>query len=265
MGDINISDISKNASLSILAIGKKKTIEIPIKLGELSDEERREINAKVVEEYIALEVVKTDFENRKVVVSFQNVKAEMSLVAADRGEIYKWDNIKVDMIELSNGKKVHIIRFEDSDGVKFNRRKGVRMMVDRRMYVKQGGGLYPIILNDVSYCGFGFTEKFDQNLDVERPLILELQNRNGDFYDYIHGSIVRTIEKESGEVFHGCKVAKDDQQSMQKYVAILQMELIRGKTPKDVVKNEEHQEWKESITYQLGRAMKGEEMPHLPK
>lgn len=252
---MKLSDITTESHLSIRAVIEDNETEVPIKMAVLEDADIMELNRAIHEPFIPLEVVVQEYEKKMQVVSFHHHQAKLSLVAVHEDELYIWNNIRVEFHTLNSGKKVHLLVTMSNVGEKYNRRRGVRIDFHRHMDVRQNGKNLNILVKDISYCGIGFIEFGESKLDPNAPFVLMLtdeEDGNKVLVGKITGKVIRQETTEGGVTLSGCIVAKDHYAFLQKYLAIKQLEQIRGKPSyKSVQKMDESEDWKNNVKKRL--------------
>ncbi len=256
MDTIKIQDLTSESSLSILALIDDKQTEVPIKMAVLTEDEMDEDSSIINGPFVPLDVIVHEMDKKFAVISFQNARADIQLIAVHDGEIYKWDNVMVTMIQLENGKKIHLCKLQNSKGTKFNRRRGVRLPLDQAMEVQQKGTTYKVIVRDLSYCGIGLLERGESKLDVKEPFILFLSERNKDkevIVGKITAKIIRQEKTENGDTISGCITAKGHYNFLQRYIAIKQMERIKGESMNGVQRTCNNENWRYTTAKELGR------------
>ena len=229
---MNISDIPKESTLVIVAADGKKKMELPAEFAELSSAEQSEIEVKFSNDVIVIENIMQQWQEKLVEVSFEGKISDLELIAVTKAGVFRWKKIRVYKYKLSNERNVQLIYSKKLEGEKYNRRRGVRVILDRRMDVEQNGQSYSVVVKDLSYCGVSFLEPLGSQINPEEPFILKLSEdseKGDEIVASIKGKILHQREAESGGVFSGCVLSPEHAAYLQKYVAIKQMERISGK------------------------------------
>ena len=253
---MKLSELNFESSLSLMAELEGGQTDIPITRAELSEDEYNEIEATVGARFIPLEVIVQEYEKKFAVISFQNSKAKLSLIAFHENELYKWDNVVVDRVQLQSGKSIHLVKVPNPNGSKFNRRRGVRIDIGRYMEIEQKNKNFNVLIKDLSYCGLGIMEKGESKIDVNEPFTLHLTESRGSenrLVAKIVAKVIRQEEIEGGYIKSGCIIAKGHYNFLQRYVATKQMENLQGKSGgySDVMRADNSDNWKKSIAKQL--------------
>lgn len=250
MPNMHISEITPEATISVIGTLDNKKMELPTEYAHLTPDEANELDIKFGEGYLPLESILQYWQDRLMEVSFKGHESKIDLIAITKNGLYRWENISVRKYELSTGKSVHIVTAPNHYGSKYNRRRGVRIKIDRVMNVEQDDNMYSVIVKDLSYCGVAFTEPLGAQLDSKRPFILHLVE-NGDDGEVLIGKFACEIrnqkEEESGAVTSGCIIYADHAPFLQRYIANKQIEEIRGKKVDPLTKNSYSKEWKRDV------------------
>ena len=244
---MHILSITPNDTLSIMASFEKKKYELPTEYTKLTPEEYEEIKAKVSGDFLPLKNVLHMWQEKLREVSFRGTLAQLDLIAITDNGLFCWNDVKVYKYDFASGKSVHVVYPKSPIGDKFNRRRGVRISVDRIMEVEQDGHTFLTFVRDLSYCGVSLSEMTDERLDPEKKFVLHFTEETGDGEKYIgdfEGKIVNQKEKENGQIVSGCVLASYHASFLQKYIATKQIESLRGHQPTDgITKNMTGENW----------------------
>ena len=230
--EFKISDIKKDHTLSIVATLDSNNIEMPAEYAHLSAEELAELRSKYDSEILPLENIVTTIQEKMLAVSFKGHVSKIDLIVVNQEGVYRWSNVKVYRIKLKSGKMVNLVTSKQRAGEKFNRRRGVRIDLDKAMKLEQEGQTYTVVVRDLSYCGVSFVEPNGSQLQKGMPFLLNLvdSTEKGDKeIGKITGKILNQRTLDSGAVVSGCIVSADHAQMLQRYIAIKQMEQISGR------------------------------------
>ena len=251
----NINELTSEHQLYIRASVGDQYTEVAIKLANLTDEQQEQVKRRVNGYYIALDVVVSEYQKKMQVISFQHHKADLALIALIGNDLFKWDGINVDMMVLNDGTKVHVLVLRAPEGLRYNRRRGIRVNIDRRMEIRQNDVTYNILVRDISYCGIGLQELGDSKLNMKDPFVLFLTENDGKrdvLIGKITGRVVRQEKLENGMTISGCITADSNHSFLQKYVATKQMELVSGKSKfKSIERNATGDDWKKNVADML--------------
>ena len=252
---LDIEELNSEAMLSLMAIIEGKQVELPLTMAQLSGEEKAELQNRIKGSILALEVVMMEGAERPTIINFKNAAAEMTLYAVVGEDAYRWDNVRIGLLQLKTGRRVHVLKPVISAGQKHNRRKGLRLDMDITMEILQDGRKVNVLVQDISYCGLRILERGGSQLDKEQPFIVALIDDNkGERKPVINldAKIVRQKVFENGDVESGCIIAKGQQDFLQRYVAIKQMERIRGGVVyKTIARTDTTEDWKKNTAEKL--------------
>ncbi len=252
---LNIKDIPLDSTLVVVGVSGNKKIELPAEMSVLSEEEEAEIEAKFSGKVLVIENIVQRMQDKMLAISFEGNISNLELIAVTKLGVFRWDKVKVYKYKLASGRDVQLVVPKRVDGVKFNRRRGVRVVLDKRMDVEQGGTTYSVVVNDLSYCGVSFLEPLGAQINPDEPFVLSLaeSSKDGDIVvAKVRGKILHQREDESGGVFSGCVLSPEHAAFLQKYVAIKQMESISGKKQyKGVTKVMTGDHWEEDMAEAL--------------
>ena len=249
---LNISEITPEATISIVATYENRKIELPTEYAHLSDEEQIELEEKYGKKILPLENILKKWQDKLKEIDFKGTLSKLNLVVICKEGIFHWENVKIAKYTFKSGKAIHIVVSRRLEGERYNRRRGVRINIDKVMDVEQGDKRYSVIVRDLSYCGVAFVEPLGAQLDTKEEFILHLIDKDDEGNEItiakIRGRINNQKDNENGGVLNGCTIAADHAAFLQKYIATKQIEAIRGKRPgKKLEKNKTGEDWKEKI------------------
>ncbi len=249
---LNISEVTPEATISVIATLDKKKIELPTKYALLTEDEEKELNDKYGDKYLALENILKMWQDKLKEVNFTGSISKLSLIAITKEGIFHWDDIKIYKYTFKSGKNIHLVLSMNPVGEKYNRRRGIRINLDKIMSIEQDGEVHTVIVRDLSYCGVAFEEPSGSKIDPSKAFVLKLIDTTPEGEEYLvarlTGRINNQKEKEDGGVVSGCILAADHASELQRYIATKQIDMIRGKRiGKVVTKIEEGENWKNKI------------------
>ena len=233
--DITIADINKDYTLSIIATLDSKTIEMPVEYARLTVEEVAEVDKRFGQDIVPLENIMTKIQEKMLEVSFKGHVSTLDLVAVSEEGVFKWAHAKVYRVKLASGKEINLITSKQRFGEKFNRRRGVRIDLDKAMKLEQQGQTYTVVVRDLSYCGVSFVEPNGAQVQKGMPFTLHLSENSDDGEKLIGaftGKILNQRTLDSGAVVSGCILSASHASFLQRYIAAKQMEQISGKRKK---------------------------------
>ncbi|MCR5417215.1 MAG: PilZ domain-containing protein [Pseudobutyrivibrio sp.] len=260
---MDINSIPIDATVYIVANLGNKTAELQSKMSSLNEEEKEELTKMYGDTAICIEpIVRGEGDNVKE-VSFSGHVSKLELLASTTNGMFKWSPVAVNNQKLSSGKVVNVVKPKFTEGKYINRRRGVRVNLDKAMIVEQNGEKYNVVVKDISYCGVGFVEPKEGKLDPNEPFVLHLMETTKDNENIVlgkfGGKILYQKSLESGGVFSGCVLGSQHADYLQKYVATKQLEIISGKSRMaPLQKSVEGENWKENITEALESSFKNE-------
>lgn len=252
--ELKISEIQKDYTLSLVATLDNKKVDLPLEYANLSSEEAEEVARKFGPECIPLESIMKKWEEKILEVSFKGHTSKLEFIVVTTEEVYHWTTVKIFKVKLDSGRAINILSSDLPFGVKFNRRRGVRITLDKVMTIEQGDDSYIVIVRDLSYCGVGFFEPVSGKVQKGMPFILHLTEStdNGDkLVCKLTGKILHQREEEGGLV-SGCVLSAQHASFLQRYIAIKQMEQISGrKQDYRVEHTASGDDWKNQVVSQL--------------
>lgn len=248
---LNIVEINSGTTLSVVANYNGKKLDLQAEYALVSEKEIAELKEAFGAHIVPVEEITLEQGGKSYTVSFDGHISHIQLVAVNRDGAFLWENVRVARTKLPSGHKIHVLILLNPDGQAFNRRRGVRINLDRNMEVQQDGQSYKVLVRDISYCGVGFYEALGTNLTVGEPftLLLSEENRDGEtILGKITGKILNQREAESGGVITGCVINAQHAEFLQKYIALKQIERISGKKQDMTLqKTVAGDNWKEKI------------------
>lgn len=232
LDELQIQDITEDYTLSIVATLDSKNVELPAEYAHLAKEELEEIWGKYGKNVLPLENIVTSLHEKMLQVSFSGHISKLDLIAISTDGVFRWGNVKIYKIKLSTGKDINLLASKQLIGERFNRRRGVRVDLDKAMKIEQQGEVYTVVVRDLSYCGLSFVEPNGAHVQKGMPFVLNLVEtaENGDKeIGKITGKILNQRELEDGAVISGCIISANHATMLQRYIAIKQIEQISGK------------------------------------
>ena len=256
---LKVTDINSKVTLSVIATLDNKKVELPVDYAKLTAAEAVEVKANYGDMVIPLEDIVKQWQEQVLQVSFKGHLSLLELVAVDNEGVYLWDKVQIYKVKLSTGKRLNLLQVNTVEGERYNRRRGVRIAVDKNMEIQQDGELYSVRVRDLSYCGVGFIEPDVSHLKIGVPFILFLsedsetgEKQLGRFV----GKVINQRELPNGGVFDGCIISSQHSAFLQRYIARKQIEQIKGRTASGTVKrNVTGADWKNKIVDSLVESM----------
>lgn len=227
-----IIDINSETTLTVVAVLDGGKAELPAKFANISDEELAEVRRRYGDKALPLENIISHMEEKVFEVSFKNHLSELQLIAIQDEEVFLWTKVKILKITLSTGKQISLLLATTKEGRKFNRRKGVRIALDKRMSVEQDGESFDVIVSDLSYCGVGIMEQKESKIKTGMPFVLYLTETEGNTETLVSKIVCKKInerEPSKGVITSGCVISSQHADYLQKYIAIKQLERLNGK------------------------------------
>ncbi len=252
---LTITEINKDTTLSVLATLDGKKLELPVEYAKITGEELAELQESYGKLVIPLEDVVKRWQEKLFQVSFKGHLSKLELIAINADGVFVWDNVKIYKVKLSTGTSVNLLKAKMVEGKKFNRRRGVRIALDKRMDIQQGGKIIKVVVRDLSYCGLGFIEPTESKIKVGEPFILFLveDTDEGDkLIGKFKGKVINQRELPAGGIFSGCVISSEHSTFLQRYIAMKQMEQISGRKMASAVQhNISGKNWKNKIVNSL--------------
>ena len=256
-----ISDISQEATISVVATLGNKKIELPAKYAILNPDEQQELISKYDNKVVPLENILKMWQDKLKAINFKGTLSKLELLVITKdGSIYHWENVKIIKYTLASGKSIHILFSKRLEGEKYNRRRGIRINIDKVMDIEQGEEMHSVIVRDLSFCGVAFIEPLRLKLDLQKPFVLHLVDEDDEGNELvigkIHGYIINIKEDESGGVLYRCNIDAKHYAFLQKYIANKQIEAIRGRRlTKRVEKITTGEYWQEDLAEALKESL----------
>ncbi|QFJ55455.1 PilZ domain-containing protein [Pseudobutyrivibrio xylanivorans] len=252
---LTINKIDSQVTLSIIAILDNKKMELPVDYVSISDAELANFKSIYGSFIVPVGDVVKEWEEQLFKVSFKGHLSKLELIAVTDEGVYRWGDVKIFKVRLQSGKNIQLLKAMCNDGQKFNRRRGVRVDLDRRMNIEMDGQYYNVLIRDMSYCGVGFVNPESLNISKGQPFFLHLTDfdSKGEPVELARlvCKVVNTREK-NGVTTSGCIISSNHAQFLQRYIAKKQMEEISGK--REFVgyqKNVEGENWQKTVAAAL--------------
>ncbi|SHI86931.1 hypothetical protein [Pseudobutyrivibrio xylanivorans] len=254
---LHISEVKPTDSITVTAMMDSKKIEISCTYAELTEEQTEFLNVNYGNHYLPVELITMEVNGEVVPVTFQEQNSVLQVVVVNPDGVFKFENILIRKTTLPGDRTFHLINAVSTLGIRFNRRRGVRVNVDTRMELEQGEEKFIILVREISYCGFSFINLSQKDVDPSRPFVLNLIERDGDksfSYGKFIGKVHRTEEVKGGSTIYGCILAEKHADQLQKYVAMKQLELLTGKKAfaEDIQKTSNSDRWRAEVADALG-------------
>ncbi len=254
---LHISEVKPTDSIAVTAMMDSKKVEISCTYAELTEEQTEFLNVNYGNHYLPVELITMEVNGEVVPVTFQGQNSVLQVVVVNPDGVFKFENILIRKTTLPGDKTFHLINAVSTLGIRYNRRRGVRVNVDTRMELEQGEEKFIILVREISYCGFSFINLSQKDVDPSRPFVLNLIERDGDksfSYGKFIGKVHRTEEVKGGSTIYGCVLADKHADQLQKYVAMKQLELLTGKKAfaEDIQKTSNSDRWRAEVADALG-------------
>ena len=256
--NINLCDLNQEATLSVIGSLDNKKIELPTEYAILSESEMQELKKRVGLYFVPLENILKIWQDKLQEVKFTGSVSKLSFIAITKDGVYHWENVKIIKHVFNSGRSIHVVLCANPVGEKYNRRRGVRINIDKMMNVEQNGQIYPVIVRDLSYCGIAFLEQAQAAVDPDKAFVINLTDTNEDGEDYLVAKLTGRINNQKdydeGRILCGCILAADHASELQRYIANKQIEAIRGKKiGKRISKNVSGDNWQEEVINKLNK------------
>ena len=260
---LHISEVTEKANISVQATLDNKKLELPTEYAILDEKEREEFTSKYGKKGIPMENIIQMWQDKVREVDFTGSVSKLDLIVVNEQGVFKWENIKIYKFTFSSGRGIHVALPTLEEGYKYNRRRGVRINIDRVMEVEQDDTMYSVIVRDLSYCGVGFVEPLGSQIDPKREFILHLAEDTDDGEKIIgrfFGKIINQKDDVNGGIFSGCTISSDHAEFLQRYIATKQIEAIRGNNSEPGIKRIKTGEfWKEDIAEAISKTQEEDE------
>lgn len=247
-GKMNITTISPDDNISVTALLDNKKVDLDVDYASISEDEMNQLIRKYGKLILPIELITTEFDGDNITVNFDSQNCLLKFIVVNQAGVFKWDHIKVKKHTFPSGKAVHVVISLVPEGVKYNRRRGVRVSIDTRMEIEQNDVKYMVLVRDISYCGFSFINLTPGDFNPAQPFLLHLIERDGDRSFTVGkfvGKVLRTQEMDNLPTVYGCILSEKHAMQLQKYVAMKQMEFISGKKQySEIQKTSNSQDWR---------------------
>ena len=255
---LHISEVTAENNITISAMMGKKQIDLQAIYATLTDAEKDALDEIYGDKYIPIELIIEEHEGETLAVTFMKQNSKVEVVAVTPYGVFKFSNVRILRFDFDTGKSIHVIHGLATKGVPCNRRRGVRINLDTRMELEQENVKIPVLVREISYCGFSFINLSKSDVDIKKAFVLNLMERDGDRAYSIGkfvGKVHRVQEVDGGKTVYGCILADKHAAALQKYVAMKQLEFLNGKKMKDIEKNSTNANWRAEMADALGYAM----------
>lgn len=254
---LNISDVTSEANISIIGVLDNKKMELPTEYANLTEAEIQELDEKF-SDYLALETILKQWQEKLQEVSFKGTVSKIDLIVINSDGVYHWENVKIIRYVLQSGKSIHIATVRNPEGERYNRRRGIRININKKMKVIQDDKVYPVIVKDLSYCGVAIEELNGSEIDKDKAFVLMLTDTDADGVEFLVAKLTGRVNNQketgNGSVVSGCILAADHASDLQRYIANKQIAEIRGmNVGKKIKKNVVGDNWKKEIAIQLDK------------
>ena len=256
---LHIMDVKPTDSISITAMLESKKVELSATYAELTEEQTAFLNVNYGNHYLPVELITQKINGEERPVSFDEHNSALKVVVVNPDGVFKFENVLIRKVTLPQDRTFHLINAVSTIGIRYNRRRGVRVNVDSRMEIDQSDNKIIILVREISYCGFSFINLSPTDIDIDRPFLLNLIERDGDksfLVGKFIGKVHRVEESKEGNTIYGCILAEKHAAQLQKYVAMKQMEAVSGKKSfADIQKISTSESWRQEVAEALGRSL----------
>ncbi|SFH57354.1 PilZ domain-containing protein [Pseudobutyrivibrio sp. OR37] len=228
---IHIVRITKDDTISILATVNDRLLELPLTYAELTVGEKEELIDRYGAQVLAVGNILKMWQDKINEIHVKGKISKLDLIDVNPYGVFKWDNVKINKCVLKTGKLIYVITPKSSEGARYNRRRGVRIKIDKPMTVEQNEKFYTVIVKDISYCGVAIEELGVSKLDTKQEFILHFSETDLDGNDKpvgeFWGRVKTQKNNENGSVVSGCVFSADHASFLQKYIATKQIERMK--------------------------------------
>ena len=260
---LHISDVKPSDSIAVTAMMGSKKVELPATYAELTEEQLEFLNINYGNHYLPVELITEEVNGEEIPITFDGNNSVLHVVVVTPDGVFKFEHILIRKTTLPGEKNFHLINAISTIGIRFNRRRGVRVNIDSRMELEQGEEKFQILVREISYCGFSFVNLSPNDVDPARPFILNIIERDEDKSFSIGkfiGKVHRVEEQSGGGKIYGCVLADKHANQLQRYIAMKQMEALTGKKAfVDIQKNYNSDRWRQEIADALGQELNQDE------
>ncbi len=259
---LHINEVAPGNSITVTAIQGKKQLDIQAIYAELTEAEKKALDEIYGDKYIPIELITEEVDGETFSVNFMQQNSKVEVVAVHGDGVFKFSNVRILKFNFDDGKSIHLIHGLNPKGVPCNRRRGVRINLDTRMELEQDKERLPILVREISYCGFSFINLSKKDINLNNPFILNLMEHDeGKTYSIgrFVGKVHRVQKVEGGHDIYGCILADKHAATLQKYIAMKQLEFLNGKKMKSVEKNSNSDNWRAEIADALGDTLEESE------
>lgn len=229
---LTIQKIDAQVTLSIIANLDNKKIELPVKYSLVSENELASLKSVYGEDILPIDDIVKEWEEQIFKVTFRGRLSKIDLVAVDTEGVYRWGDIKIFKVKLATGRNIQLIKVNNPDGERFNRRRGVRVDLDRRMRIDVDTGAHTVLVKDLSYCGVSFVRPQGVEFPNGKQFLLHLTDFDSKGEQVELARLICKVinfREDKGEPVYGCVISAKHSQYLQRYIAKKQMEEISGK------------------------------------
>ncbi len=257
---LHISEVKPDDSISVTAMMDGKKVDLSCKYAELTEEQLEFLEVNYGNHYLPVELITMEVNGEEIPLNFQGQNSVLQVVVVNSDGVFKFEKILIRKTTLPGDKTFHLINAISTIGIRFNRRRGVRVNVDTRMELEQGEEKFIILVREISYCGFSFINLSQSDVDINRPFVLNLIERDEEksfSYGKFIGKVHRVEEVKGKSTIYGCVLAEKHADQLQKYVAMKQLEFLTGKKAfgEDIQKNNNSDRWRAEIADELGKTL----------
>lgn len=231
--NISIADLGSRVTVSVIADVGDQKIELPAERASLSSTELLQVQAKYGKNIFPLCDVINKWQEKIKAAKIKGKIGNLDFIVITSFGVFKWEDIKLYKFKLESGRIIYIVVASDELGERYNRRRGIRIGIDKVMDVEQMDNMYSVIVKDISYCGVAILEPMGSQIDPDGYFMLHLidYDEEGNTHPVaeITAKIANQKVNEDGSVFSGCSILADHASFLQQYIANKQIEILRAK------------------------------------
>ncbi|MBR4708069.1 MAG: hypothetical protein IKP29_08445 [Pseudobutyrivibrio sp.] len=230
---ISIADLGSKVTVSVIADVGQQKIELPAERASLSTEELSLVKAKYGQNVFPLDDVINKWQEKIKAAKIKGKIGKLDFLVITSFGVFRWEDIKLYKFKLESGRLVYVVVAAEELGERYNRRRGIRIGIDKVMDVEQMDNMYSVIVKDISYCGVAILEPMGAQIDPDDYFLLHLIDYDQDGQTHpvaeITAKIANQKVNEDGSVFSGCSILADHASFLQQYIANKQIEELRAK------------------------------------
>ncbi len=233
--NISIADLGSKVAVSIVADVGEQKIELPAERAPLSTEELSQVREKYGRNVFPLDDVVNKWQAKIKAAKIKGKISSLDFLVVTSFGVFRWEDVKLYKFKLESGRLIYVVVASDELGERFNRRRGIRINIDKVMDVEQDDNIYSVIVKDISYCGVAIVEPMGAQINPDEYFMLHLVDYASDGVHpvaEITAKIANQKVNEDGSVFSGCSIIADHASFLQQFIANKQIEELRAKNIK---------------------------------